>query len=413
MRSSLAPADGHRVYPPAVLKDYVFTSESVNEGHPDKVCDQISDAILDAILAEDPDSRVACEALIKTGLVVIAGEITSRARVEFGEIAKKVIRDIGYTTAESGFNCDSCAIVTAIERQSLDISQGVTEGEGLFKEQGAGDQGMMFGYACDETREYMPFAIYTAHRIGQRLGEARRSGLLPFLRPDGKCQVTVEYRDGRALRADTVVVSTQHAPDVAYGTLTEAIVEEVVKKVIPPEFLDKSTVYYINPTGRFVEGGPKGDCGLTGRKIIVDTYGGYGRHGGGAFSGKDPSKVDRSAAYMVRYIAKNIVAAELAQRCEVQVAYAIGVADPVSVLVDTFGTGTLPDEKIATIAREVFDLKPAAIIRTLGLKRPIYQRTASYGHFGRVAEGPYFSWERTDRVGDLRSAAGLGRAAGR
>jgi len=396
-----------------VLKDYVFTSESVNEGHPDKVCDQISDAILDAILAEDADSRVACEALIKTGLVVIAGEITSRARVEFGEIAKKVIRDIGYTTAESGFNCDSCAIVTAIERQSLDISQGVTEGEGLFKEQGAGDQGMMFGYACDETREYMPFAIYTAHRIGQRLGEARRSGLLPFLRPDGKCQVTVEYRDGRALRADTVVVSTQHTPDIAYGTLKEAIVEEVVKKVIPPEFLDKSTVYFINPTGRFVEGGPKGDCGLTGRKIIVDTYGGYGRHGGGAFSGKDPSKVDRSAAYMVRYIAKNIVAAELAQRCEVQVAYAIGVADPVSVLVDTFGTGALPYEKIATIVREVFDLKPAAIIRTLGLKRPIYQRTASYGHFGRVAEGPYFTWERTDRVGDLRSAAGLGRAAGR
>ena len=395
-----------------MLKDYVFTSESVNEGHPDKVCDQISDAILDALLAEDPDSRVACEALIKTGLVVIAGEITSQARVEFGEIAKKVIRGIGYT-AESGFNCDSCAIVTAIERQSLDISQGVTEGEGLFKEQGAGDQGMMFGYACDETREYMPFAIYTAHRIGQRLGEARRSGLLPFLRPDGKCQVTVEYRDGRALRADTVVVSTQHTPDVAYGTLKEAIVEEVVKKVIPPEFLDKSTVYYINPTGRFVEGGPKGDCGLTGRKIIVDTYGGYGRHGGGAFSGKDPSKVDRSAAYMVRYIAKNIVAAELAQRCEVQVAYAIGVADPVSVLVDTFGTGTLPDEKIATLVREVFDLKPAAIIRTLGLKRPIYQRTASYGHFGRVAEGPYFTWERTDRVGDLRSAAGLGRAAGR
>ena len=413
MRSSLAPADGHRVYPPAVLKDYVFTSESVNEGHPDKVCDQISDAILDAILAEDADSRVACEALIKTGLVVIAGEITSRARVEFGEIAKKVIRDIGYTTAESGFNCDSCAIVTAIERQSLDISQGVTEGEGLFKEQGAGDQGMMFGYACDETREYMPFAIYTAHRIGQRLGEARRSGLLPFLRPDGKCQVTVEYRDGRALRADTVVVSTQHTPDVAYGTLKEAIVEEVVKKVIPPEFLDKSTVYYINPTGRFVEGGPKGDCGLTGRKIIVDTYGGYGRHGGGAFSGKDPSKVDRSAAYMVRYIAKNIVAAELAQRCEVQVAYAIGVADPVSVLVDTFGTGTLPDEKIATLVREVFDLKPAAIIRALGLKRPIYQRTASYGHFGRVPEGPYFTWERTDRMGDLRSAAGLGRTAGR
>jgi len=396
-----------------VLRNYVFTSESVNEGHPDKVCDQISDAVLDAFLAEDPDSRVACEALIKTGLVVIAGEITSQARVEFGEIARKVIRDIGYTSAESGFNCDSCAIVTAIERQSLDISQGVTEGEGLFKEQGAGDQGMMFGYACDETREYMPFAIYTAHRIGQRLGEARRSGLLPFLRPDGKCQVTVEYRDGQAVRADTVVVSTQHAPEVSYGALKEAIVEEVVKKVIPSEFLDGSTVYYINPTGRFVEGGPKGDCGLTGRKIIVDTYGGYGRHGGGAFSGKDPSKVDRSAAYMARHIAKNIVAAELAGRCEVQLAYAIGVADPVSVLVDTFGTGAVPDEKIATIVREVFDLKPAAIIRALGLKRPIYQRTASYGHFGRVPDGPYFTWERTDRIGDLRSAAGLGRAAGR
>src|SRR5213596_1222088 len=413
MRSSLAPADGHRVYPPAVLKDYVFTSESVNEGHPDKVCDQISDAILDAILVEDPDSRVACEALIKTGLVVIAGEITSRARVEFGEIAKKVVRDIGYTTAESGFNCDSCAIVTAIERQSLDIAQGVTEGEGLFKEQGAGDQGMMFGYACDETREYMPFAIYTAHRIGQRLGEARRSGLLPFLRPDGKCQVTVEYRDGRALRADTVVVSTQHTPDVAYGTLKEAIVEEVVKKVIPPEFLDKSTVYYINPTGRFVEGGPKGDCGLTGRKIIVDTYGGYGRHGGGAFSGKDPSKVDRSAAYMARYIAKNLVAAGLADKCEIQLAYAIGIADPVSILIHTKDTEKVPTEVIDKLVRKHFPMTPRGIIRTLGLKRPIYQRTASYGHFGRVAEGPYFTWERTDRVGDLRSAGGLGRAARR
>jgi S-adenosylmethionine synthetase len=390
-----------------MLKDYVFTSESVNEGHPDKVCDQISDAVLDAHLAEDPDSRVACEALIKTGLVVIAGEITSTANVQFGEIAKQVIRDIGYTTAESGFNCDSCAIVTAIERQSPDISVGVTEGEGLFKEQGAGDQGMMFGFACDETKEYMPFAIYTAHRIGQRLGEARRSGLLPFLRPDGKCQVTVEYKDNRAVRADTVVVSTQHTPDVQYGTLKEAVIEEVVKNVIPTEFLDKHTVYYINPTGRFVEGGPKGDCGLTGRKIIVDTYGGYGRHGGGAFSGKDPSKVDRSAAYMARYIAKNIVAAELAKRCEVQVAYAIGVADPVSVLVDTFGTGALPDDRIAKLVREVFDLKPAAIIKTLGLKKPIYRRTASYGHFGRPSEGQYFTWERIDRVKDLRSAGGL------
>jgi S-adenosylmethionine synthetase len=393
-----------------MLKDYVFTSESVNEGHPDKVCDQISDAILDGLLAGDPDSRVACESLIKTGLVVIAGEITSRAKVEFAEVAKDVIRDIGYTSAERGFSVDSCAVVTAVERQSPDISQGVTEGEGLFKEQGAGDQGMMFGYACDETKEYMPFAIYTAHRIGQRLAEARKSGLLPFLWPDGKCQVTVEYRDGRAVRAHTVVVSSQHSPDVTHATLKEAIVEEVVKKVVPPEFLDKNTVYYINPTGRFVEGGPKGDCGLTGRKIIVDTYGGYGRHGGGAFSGKDPSKVDRSAAYVARYIAKNIVAAELAQRCEVQLAYAIGVADPVSVLVDTFGSGAIPEDRIAALVREVFDLKPAGIIRMLDLKRPIYRRTASYGHFGRVPDGPYFTWERTDRVDDLRSGAGLGRA---
>jgi S-adenosylmethionine synthetase len=390
-----------------MLKDYVFTSESVNEGHPDKVCDQISDAVLDALLAGDPDSRVACEALIKTGLVVVAGEITSKAKAEYGEIAKQVIRDIGYTSAESGFNVDSCAIVTAIERQSPDISQGVTATKD--HEQGAGDQGMMFGFACDETKEYMPFAIYTAHRIGQRLGEARRSGLLPFLRPDGKCQVTVEYRDGRAVRADTIVVSTQHTPEVTQGTLKEAIVEEVVKKVVPPEFLDKSTVYYINPTGKFEVGGPQGDCGLTGRKIIVDTYGGYGRHGGGAFSGKDPSKVDRSAAYMVRYIAKNIVAAELARRCEVQVAYAIGVADPVSVLVDTFGTGAIPDDRIAKLVRELFDLKPAALIKTLGLKAPIYRRTASYGHFGRAAEGKYFTWERTDRVDDLRAAAGLDR----
>jgi S-adenosylmethionine synthetase len=390
-----------------MLKDYLFTSESVNEGHPDKVCDQISDAVLDALLGQDPDSRVACEALIKTGLVVVAGEITSQARVEFGEIAKQVIRDIGYTTPESGFNCDSCAIVTAIERQSPDISVGVTAGQG--KEQGAGDQGMMFGYACDETKEYMPFAIYTAHRIGQRLAEARKAGVLPFLRPDGKCQVTVEYRDGRATRAHAVVVSTQHTPDVEHGTIEEAIVEEVVKKVIPPEFLDKSTVYYINPTGKFVVGGPQGDCGLTGRKIIVDTYGGYGRHGGGAFSGKDPSKVDRSAAYMARYIAKNVVAAELAERCEVQLAYAIGVAEPVSVLVDSFGTGVVPDVQLGKLVRELFELKPAGIIQTLGLKRPIFRRTASYGHFGRPAEGPYFTWERTDRVDDLRTAAGLGR----
>jgi len=327
-----------------MLKDYVFTSESVNEGHPDKVCDQISDAILDALLAGDPDSRVACEALIKTGLVVIAGEITTTARAEFGEIAKEVIRDIGYTTAESGFSCDSCAVVTAIERQSPDISQGVTAVQG--KEQGAGDQGMMFGFACDETKEYMPFAIYTAHRIGQRLAEARKSGQLPYLRPDGKCQVSVEYRDGQPVRAHTVVVSTQHAPDVSNSMLKAAIVEEVVKKVVPPEFLDKSTVYYINPTGRFVEGGPKGDCGLTGRKIIVDTYGGYARHGGGAFSGKDATKVDRSAAYAARYVAKNVVKAGLADRFELQLAYVIGGAQPISLNVETFGTGKVADETI-------------------------------------------------------------------
>ena len=392
-----------------MLKDYVFTSESVNEGHPDKVCDQISDAIVDALIAQDPDSRIACEALIKTGLVVVAGEITSQGKAEFGEIAKGVIREIGYTTPESGFNCDSCAVVVAVEKQSPDISQGVTAGQGLFKEQGAGDQGMMFGYACDETKEYMPFAIYTAHRIGQQLAEARKSGQLPFLLPDGKCQVSVEYRDNKAVRAKTVVVSSQHRADVSHATLKEAIIEEVVKKVVPPEFLDKDTVYYINPTGKFVVGGPQGDCGLTGRKIIVDTYGGYGRHGGGAFSGKDPSKVDRSAAYFARYVAKNVVAAELAARCEVQVAYAIGVADPVSVLVDTFGTGVVPDEKIGALVRDLFDFKPASLIQTLGLKRPIYRRTAAYGHFGRVPDGPYFTWERTDRVDDLRGAAGLGK----
>ena len=390
-----------------MLKDFVFSSESVNEGHPDKVCDQISDAILDSLLAQDPDSRVACEALIKTGIVVVAGEITSKGRCEFGEVAKRVIREIGYTSPETGFSVDTCAVVTAIERQSPDISAGVTEGQGLFKEQGAGDQGLMFGFACDETKEYMPFAIYTAHRIGQRLADTRKSGELDFLLPDGKCQVTVEYRDGKPRRASTVVVSSQHRASVKHAVLKEAIIEEVVKKVVPPEFLDKDTVYYINPTGSFVVGGPQGDCGLTGRKIIVDTYGGYGRHGGGAFSGKDPSKVDRSAAYMARYIAKNVVAAELARRCEVQVAYAIGVADPVSVLVDTFETGAIPDDRIAQIVREAFDLKPASIIKTLGLKKPIYQRTASYGHFGRVPDGNYFTWERTDRVADLRRAAGL------
>jgi S-adenosylmethionine synthetase len=390
-----------------MLKDYLFSSESVNEGHPDKVCDQVSDAILDALLAQDPESRVACETLIKTGLLVVAGEITTKARIDFVEVAKRVVRDIGYTTAETGFACDSAAVIVAIERQSPDISQGVTPGEGLHAEQGAGDQGLMFGYACNETKAYMPFAIYAAHQIGLRLAEARRSGELPYLLPDGKCQVTVEYRDGKPVRASTVVVSTQHKADVVYDTLREQIVEDVVKRVVPSEFLDAKTVYHINPTGKFVVGGPQGDCGLTGRKIIVDTYGGSGRHGGGAFSGKDPSKVDRSAAYMARYIAKNVVAAELAERCEVQVAYAIGVAEPVSVLVDTFGTGAVPDAKIATVVRDLFDLKPAAIIRTLGLKKPIYRPTAAYGHFGREPQGDLFTWERTDRVQDLRSAAGL------
>ena len=390
-----------------MLKDYLFTSESVNEGHPDKVCDQISDAVLDALLEQDPDSRVACESLIKTGLIVVAGEVTTRGSLDFGRVAKEVVAEIGYTSPESGFNVDCAAILTAVERQSPDISQGVTAGEGLHKEQGAGDQGLMFGFACDETKEYMPFAIYTAHRIGQRLADVRRSGELPYLLPDGKCQVTVEYRDGAPIRASTIVVSTQHTADVAHARLQEQVIEDVVKRVVPSEFLDAHTVYHINPTGKFVVGGPQGDCGLTGRKIIVDTYGGYGRHGGGAFSGKDPSKVDRSAAYMVRYIAKNLVAAELAKRCEVQVAYAIGVADPVSVLVDTFGTGVVPDERIATAVRELFDLKPAAIIETLGLKRPIYRPTASYGHFGREAHGPYFTWERTDRVAELRSASVL------
>jgi S-adenosylmethionine synthetase len=389
-----------------MLKDYVFTSESVNEGHPDKVCDQISDAILDAILAQDPNSRVACESLIKTGLVVIAGEITTKAQgLNFGEIAKRVIREIGYTSLETGFSCDTAAVVTAIERQSPDISQGVTEGEGLHAEQGAGDQGLMFGYACDETKEYMPFAIYTAHRIGQRLAEARRSGELPYLLPDGKCQVTVQYRDGKLDRASTIVVSTQHTANVEHKQLKAQIIDDVVKRVIPQEFLDQHTVYHINPTGKFVVGGPQGDCGLTGRKIIVDSYGGYGRHGGGAFSGKDPSKVDRSAAYVARYIAKNVVAAELAAKCEVQLAYAIGVAEPVSVLVDTFGTGNVDDAKISKAVREIFDLKPAGIIKTLGLKKPIYQRTASYGHFGRVADGDFFTWERTDKVEALRSAS--------
>ena len=345
-------------------KDFLFTSESVSEGHPDKLCDQVSDAILDAHLAGDPNSRVACESLAKTGMVVVAGEITSSARVSYVDIVREVVREIGYTDSAMGFDGHTCAILTAIEQQSPDISQGVTEGEGLHKEQGAGDQGMMFGYACDETPELMPFPIQMAHSLVHYLAKVRKGGEAYFLRPDSKSQVTVEYRDGKPVKVKNVVISTQHSPEVEYSKLRETIIDGVIKAVIPAEYLDKDTVFHVNPTGRFVVGGPQGDCGLTGRKIIVDTYGGMGRHGGGAFSGKDPSKVDRSAAYMARYVAKNIVAAELAQRCEVQLAYVIGVAQPVSVLVDTFGTGVVSEGKIAKIVQDHFDLSPKGIIRS-------------------------------------------------
>jgi S-adenosylmethionine synthetase len=382
---------------------YLFTSESVSEGHPDKVADGISDAILDANLKQDPKARVACETLVSTGLVVIAGETTSKAIVNYTDVARAKIRAIGYTDASLGFSADSCAVMVAMDRQSPDISQGVTAGQGLFKEQGAGDQGMMFGYACDETKELMPMPIMFAHRLSRALAQARRKGVLPFLRPDGKSQVTVAYEDGRPVRVDTVVVSSQHSPDVSYKALREGIIEEIVKKEIPAKLLQRAK-FLINPTGRFVIGGPHGDSGLTGRKIIVDTYGGMGRHGGGAFSGKDPSKVDRSAAYMARYVAKNVVAAKLARRCEVQVAYAIGYPDPVSVHVDTFGTGVVKDEKIAKAVRQVFGLKPAEIIKQLNLLRPIYEQTSSYGHFGRVNNLDVFTWEKIDKVNALLSA---------
>ena len=382
---------------------YLFTSESVSEGHPDKVADGISDAILDANLAQDPKARVACETLVSTGLVVVAGEITSKAIVNFADIARAKIRKIGYVDADLGFSADSCAVMVSIDRQSPDISQGVTAGQGLFKEQGAGDQGMMFGYACDETRELMPMPIMFAHRLTRALEKVRRSGKLPFLRPDSKSQVTIAYENGRPVRVDTVVVSSQHSPDVAYKTLKDQIIEEVVKKEIPAKLL-KNTRYLINPTGRFVIGGPHGDSGLTGRKIIVDTYGGMGRHGGGAFSGKDPSKVDRSAAYMARYVAKNIVAAGLARRCEIQVAYAIGCADPVSIHVDTFGTGTVSDAKIVKAVKAVFGFKPAEIVKQLDLLRPIYEATSSYGHFGRTDHLDNFTWERVDKIKALQAA---------
>jgi len=384
------------------LKDFVFTSESVSEGHPDKMCDQISDAVLDALIAEDPNSRVALESLAKTGMIVLAGEITTRARLDYGDIVRDTVRGIGYVDSAIGFDANSCAVLTAIERQSPDIAQGVEQ-----KEQGAGDQGLMFGYACDETPELMPLPISLAHRLMEYLAKVRKENKFDFLRPDAKSQVTVRYVGGRPVNVDAVVISTQHTPEVASATLREAMIEEVIKKVIPAQYLHKSTAYHINPTGRFVIGGPKGDCGLTGRKIIVDTYGGYGRHGGGAFSGKDPSKVDRSACYMARYVAKNVVAAGLAKKCEIQVAYAIGVAEPVSLLIDTFDTGEVPEHKLSSVLREMFDFRPAGIIKTLALKRPIYQATAAYGHFGRVPHDGFFTWEKTDMVEALQSAFGF------
>ncbi len=381
------------------LKNYLFTSESVSEGHPDKVCDQISDAILDALLAQDKYSRVACESLVKTGLVVIAGEITTKANVDYAKIARETIDEIGYNDGALGFDAKSCGVILSIEQQSPDISMGVTEGEGLHAEQGAGDQGMMFGYAVNETAEYMPATISYSHQLLANLSKHRRSKTVPFLRPDAKSQVTAEYRDGKLSRIDAVVVSTQHAPDVSHKDLEAFVIEEVVKKTIPAHMLDSKTKYHINPTGRFVIGGPQGDCGLTGRKIIVDSYGGHGAHGGGAFSGKDPTKVDRSAAYMGRYIAKNIVAAGAADQCLVQLAYAIGVAEPVSVFVNTYGTGKVSEEKLANVIREVFRLTPRGITESLDLLRPIYKKTASYGHFGR----DIFPWERLDKVDAIKA----------
>jgi S-adenosylmethionine synthetase len=374
----------------------LFTSESVSMGHPDKMCDQISDAILDAMLTQDPRSRVACESLTTTGIVVVAGEITTRAAVDIPTLVRQVVQDIGYTSSEIGFDSGSCGVLVAIGKQSPDISQGVTEGEGLHKEQGAGDQGMMFGFACDETPELMPAPIRFAHRVIERQRQMFESGELEYLRPDAKSQVTVEYAGDRPRRIHTVVLSTQHAPDVSYDQLRKDVISHVIKPALPGELLDAETIYHVNPTGRFVVGGPMGDTGLTGRKIIVDTYGGMGRHGGGAFSGKDPSKVDRSAAYAARWVAKNLVRARLARRCEVQVAYAIGVAEPVSIRVDSFGTGRVEDAVLARLVRKHFDLTPKGIIESLDLLRPLYRATSYHGHFGREGEG--FPWERTDKA---------------
>lgn len=386
-------------------EQFLFTSESVTEGHPDKVADAISDSVLDAIMEQDKSCRVACETLVTTGLAFIAGEITTRCYVDMPEIVRATIADIGYSSSQMGFDWRTCSVITSIDRQSPDIAIGVNVGEGLYKDQGAGDQGLMFGYATDETPELMPMPIMYAHKLTKRLTKVRKNGALDFLRPDGKSQVTIEYENGTPLRVDAVVVSAQHKPDITHEELREAIIDEVIKKVIPKEMMDGDTRFYINPTGRFVVGGPMGDCGLTGRKIIVDTYGGQGSHGGGCFSGKDPSKVDRSASYMGRYVAKNLVAAGLAKKCEVQVAYAIGVAKPVSIMVDFMGTGKITENRARQIVDEVFDLRPAVIIEQLDLLRPIYRKTSAYGHFGR--NDPDFTWEKTDKADILKEKAGI------
>ena len=383
----------------------LFTSESVTEGHPDKVADAISDSILDAIMAEDKKCRVACETLVTTGLAMVAGEITTDCYVDIPQVVRNTIKEIGYNSSNMGFDWQTCSVVTSIDQQSADIAQGVDEGAGLHKEQGAGDQGIMFGFATNETEELMPMPITYAHKLTKRLAQVRKNGALDFLRPDGKSQVTIEYLDGKPKRVDTVVVSTQHSPDVSHDDLKNAVIKEVIKKVIPENMMDGDTRFFINPTGRFVVGGPMGDCGVTGRKIIVDTYGGKGSHGGGCFSGKDPSKVDRSASYMGRYVAKNMVAAGLADKCEIQVAYAIGVAQPVSLLVDFMGTGKISEIRAIEIVKEVFDLRPAAIIQELDLLRPIYRKTSAYGHFGR--KDPDFYWERTIKADQIRNLAGL------
>jgi len=387
-----------------MTRKHLFTSESVGEGHPDKVSDQISDAVLDAMLAQDPNARVACETLVTTGMVCLAGEVTTSAYVNLPKVVRDTIRRIGYTDPALGFDADGCAVLTTLDAQSDDIARGVDAGRGLHKDQGAGDQGLMFGFACDETETLMPAAIHYSHRLMEGLTDLRKSGQLPWLRPDAKSQVTCTYEDGQMVDIDTVVISTQHTDDVSLKEIREAVIEELIKPCLPSELVTPQTTIHVNPTGRFVIGGPKGDAGLTGRKIIVDTYGGLGRHGGGAFSGKDPSKVDRSAAYMARYIAKNIVAAGLAKRCEVQLAYAIGVAEPVSVFVDHFGTGTTNAEHLERAIREVFSLTPAGIIKELDLLRPIYSPTAAYGHFGRIAENGLFTWEATDRAEALVAA---------